>query len=76
MTVPTWKMTVSIWDVLSLCPQDSMHACTKVPTPDELVDAMEGRCRRHHMMRLCLLGMAVQVECIKTCDDSAQGLSA
>ena len=33
-----------------------MHACTKVPTPDELVDAVEGLCRRHHLKRPCLLG--------------------
>ena len=37
-------------------PQVSLHACTKVPTPDELVDAVEGLCRRHHLRRPCLLG--------------------
>jgi len=37
-------------------PEVSLRAVWRVPTPDELVDAVEGLCRRHGLARPCLLG--------------------
>ena len=37
-------------------PEISMRAVTRVPSPDDLVDAVENLCRRHALQRPCLLG--------------------
>lgn len=37
-------------------PEVSLRAVHRVPTPDELVDAVEGLCRRHGLRKPCLVG--------------------